>query len=207
MGAFAPVDNTQVIGGFARVLLSIGSYPNPSRIGEIVDLTGSPVSYAAKTTTYGWIDIGTTKSPSRIAMQTANAEWRGEQQGPIRTLYTDTTGTASFELEEMLNTAAVRAAANGVAEAAADPLAGQHRQDWVAPDSVGFTRLCFLRKDPDGRLHATVATKAQWDGSQLQRTFSRAESESLTFNEKLYPDPSNLSASGKPIVFYDLWSD
>jgi len=208
MGAIYPVDNSKVIGGAARVLIASASYKLPTQIGEVIDLTGSPTSYAARTSTYGWVDIGTTKSPSRIAIQTANGEWRGEQQGPIRTVYSDTTGSASFEMEEMRNYDALVMAALGVAFQADDPVAGQHRLNWVAPDSVGFSHLCFLRKDPDGRLELTVAAKVQWDGSQLQRTFGRTDSESLTFNLKLYPDPDEIDAdSGKPVVFYDLQSE
>ena len=203
MAQFHRVNNDNVIGGAARVLVAPSSYALPTDLAHIV----AHASTYAPNGTYGWADIGTTKSASNIAMQAATNEWRGEQQGPIRMLYTDYTGTATFEMEELAGSQGQsnKLLAGAVAGTAA---AGQTRTDWTArntpPDEV---HICFLREDPDGRLHATIAPRAQWDGSALQRQFTRGESESLALPMKLYGDTDNTGADGNPLIFYDLDSD
>lgn len=197
---FDKVNTSNVIGGRARVMIAATTYTTPGQLSELFNLT----TYVANAT-YGWVDIGETKSASRVSVEATTAQWTGEQSGTFRRLITDWRGTANFEMMELTQDHKARVLG---AVIQTDPVAGQHRTNWSARNAVPYVRLAFARLDPDGRLHATVIPRAQWDGSALQRTFTRGESESLQVNEAFYPDENQVDAqSGDFILCYDLDSD
>src|ERR1051326_4716117 len=105
-GTLGTLNNDLVIGGAARVMYAPRSYPQPFDISHFVDTTTYDVN-----PTYGWTDVGHTKTTSNVAIQASTSEWRSEQSGPLRTLYQDYTGTATYEMEEMSQANRVHAGA------------------------------------------------------------------------------------------------
>jgi hypothetical protein len=202
MAQFFRTNSNASIGGGARVLIvnPIGTYKNPTRLSEIVSLT----TYDPVTATYGWKDIGSTKTPSRVQLGYAKTDWNNEQTGLYRGVVGNWTGQTTCEALEM--TSANKKLLYSATIAAANGVTGEVRTNFPARSAgMPFVRLAFLTKDHLGNVHASIFPKAQWDGGAIAETLARTDSRSIPMTWALYADENEIdSETGDPIIRYDI---
>jgi hypothetical protein len=202
MPFYTNMNSNNSIGGPARVLLvpAIGTYPHSARISEIFDLG----TYLPNTTTYGWVDIGETKTPTRIQEAVAKTDWRSEQFGLYRSQPTDWTGQVVAEALEMTqqNKLNLMLASNPGNTGDTSPTA---RSNFSARTSLPYVRLAAAMLDQFNKIHISIFPKCQWDGAAIATSLARGDSESIPMTWTAFPDDSIIDSVTNVAVFrYDF---
>src|SRR5262252_2756714 len=144
MPQFYQGNSNQAIGGPARVLIVPGISPAIS-------------SYLPNTTTYGWVDIGLTKTPTRIQNAATKTDWRSEQFGIFRSSPNDWTGQITCEA---LQVTADEKYSLMQATRPPDASSGEKRRNFVAAIQIYQCRLAIALEDQFGRLHVSEIGRA-----------------------------------------------
>jgi|SRR5215471_5981469 len=204
MPQFYMGNSSHAIGGPARVLLvpginpAVSSYPYSATLSQIFDLS----TYLPNTTTYGWVDIGLTKTPTRIQNAATKTDWRSEQFGIFRSSPNDWTAQVTCEALEV--TAANKYA---IMQATQPPNAasGERRRNFVAANTIYQCRLAVCMIDQFGMIHASVFPKANWDGAAIASTIARGDTETIPMTWTCFPDDQLIDVvTGQAVFRYDF---
>lgn len=200
MPFYTNMNSNNSIGGPARVLIvpNIGTYPHSTRLSEIFDLT----TYLPNTTTYGWVDIGVTKTATRVQIAVAKQDWRNEQSGIYRTQPTDWTGQVVTEALEMTqqNKLNLMLGTNP-----GNTGGGELRTNYSARFTLPYVRLAAMMLDQNLKMHVSVFPKCQWDGAAIANSLARGDSESIPMTWTAFPDDSIIdAATATAVLRYDL---
>src|SRR5262252_5992173 len=189
MPQFYQGNSNQAIGGPARVLIVPGISPAIS-------------SYLPNTTTYGWVDIGLTKTPTRIQNAATKTDWRSEQFGIFRSSPNDWTGQITCEA---LQVTADEKYSLMQATRPPDASSGEKRRNFVAAIQIYQCRLAIALEDQFGRLHVSVFPKCNWDGAAIVQTLARGDTETIPMVWTAYPDDQLIdSVTGFAVFRYDF---
>lgn len=195
--SFIKGNSLNVIGEFARVLIAPFSYPIPTKIGDIITLTGSPPSYDP-VATYGFRDIGLTGAPFQMSHQADTNQWDSQQIVRFRVVPTNYFGSVSTEALEMTQQNKVTLMN---ASAAADPSANEHRTNFAARISFPLYRVAAVHFDEYGLLHASVFPRCQWDGGAIQQTLERGQMYRIPFSFMAWADENVIDTVTQQACF------
>lgn len=197
MAQFYRGNSNNAIGAPARVLIASSTYAAPIQLANIIDLG----TFNANTT-YGWMDLGTTRSPLKTDIQAAVQQWRNEQFGIFRTQPTDWKGAVSAEFLEMsqANKQAIM-----LASIAPDSDTNEHRTNFAAQLNFPTVRVAVLYQDQYNLLHGSVFPKAQWDGAAIAQTIGRGQEIFIPMAWTCYPDDQVIDVvTGEACVRFDF---
>lgn len=197
MAQFYRGNSDNVIGSPARVLLASSTYPVPTKLADIISLTTLDPN-----PTYGFIDLGVTRSPAKTDIAAAVQTWRNEQFGVFRTVPTDWKGGFSAEF---LETTQSNKQAIMLASTPADSAVNEHRTNFAALINFPIVRLAVLYQDQFSLAHASVFPRAQWDGAAISETVGRGQEMFIPMAWVCYPDSNVVDAvTGQACVRYDF---
>lgn len=177
-GAFYRGNSANSIGHPARVMIAPFSYPMPTKIDDIVDITGPTPSYDP-VATYGFRDIGITRNELSMGHQAETVNWDNQQFGRFLIMPTNYFATITTEaLEPTADNKVELLQASQVTDSATN----EARFNYAARTSFPLYRIAVLGEDRHRLLHASVFPRCQWDGSQLVQQLARATQQVVPFN-------------------------
>ncbi len=197
MAQFYRGNSDNAIGAPARIMLASSTYPAPTKIADIVSLTTFDAN-----STYGFVDMGVTRSPLKTDIQAAVQQWRNEQFGIFRTTPTDWKGMVSAEFLEIGqdNKQAIM-----LASAAPDSATNEHRTNFAALTNFPIVRIAILYQDQSALVHATILPKAQWDGAAIAQVVGRGQEIFIPMAWTCYPDEKVIDVvTGQACLRYDF---
>jgi hypothetical protein len=197
MAQFYRGTSGNVIGAPARILIAPSTSPVPTQLSEVVNM-----STYAPNSTYGFTDLGLTRSPVTMDISASSQTWRSEQFGIFRTLPTDWRGSVKAEFLEVTQ---ANKQAIMLASVATDSATREHRTNFAALINFPIVRLALMYIDHLGLVHATVYPNAQWDGAAITETLGRGASLYLPMTWTTYPDDTVIdTVTGLATIRFDF---
>lgn len=191
-------NNLNSIGEPARILIAPHSYPMPTRISEIIGLT-APWAVVG---TYGFRDIGFTRTETTMQHQAGANTWSNQQVGEYRrvpTNFTAQVSTAALEMTQQNKVTLMNASAADEVVVGAE-----HVTHFEALAYFPQYRVAVVHRDDYQNIHATVFPLAQWDGSAVTQTLGRGTQLDIPFTFVCMPDPDVIGVNGYPMFRVDF---
>lgn len=190
MPQFYVVNTGKSIGGPARVLIAPASNPHITRIEDLVNTT----TYAiANFSTYGYVDIGSTKTGLTMGTQSDVNQWENQQFGRYRLVPNHSEGTVAtdaLEYTQANKTLLMNAfAATDVIPAGPNQ---EHQTNFPALTAIKAYHVAALNLDQNGLIHCVYFPNCQWSGSNIQEMLERATQLSIPISFTAYPDATLL---------------
>ena len=180
--------NTEnAIGGPARVLIAASTYPFPTQLSEIVNLSTYNVN-----ATYGWQEMGITGAPTQLTHAVQMTEWMSEQFGRFRTVPQEWNADVQTEFMEITQNNKVLVM---LGVAVADSATREARTNFVERTSIPSYRVAVLFIDHKGLIHASVFPRAQWNGNQIVQQIARGQAQRMPIQLAAYADENVIDAS------------
>lgn len=198
MANFYRGDDEKTLAFPCRVMIAAATQPLPSRLSEIVNLT----TYDANGT-YGFADAGTTTGPVTIRLGASTTEFRNDQFGLFKVVPNEWHGSVEADFLEVDQSNKTRLISTALSKA--DPVANEHRTNFVAATKFTRVRLALLGLDENGLVHAIVVPAAQWNGGDIQRQLGHGQMQSLPMNWSVLTDDDVRDPdTGDAILAFDL---
>lgn len=181
---------SEIIGGPAAMFLAPSTYPMPSRISEIVNLS----SYAANTS-YGFVAVGYTREGVTMTREVSTQQTRTDETGLLKIYPIDYKSTIKAVAKQASQTNKIRlqqmvaGTPNGASELVTYAEAAAFLSTW---------RLGVVHQDENGKFHARVFPSAQWDGASQAETFRRGQNDEIEFSFVGLPSTEATGPNGQP---------
>lgn len=199
MAEFYRGTNTNVISRIARVLYAPTTYPAPTQLSHIINL-----STYAPNTTYGWEDLGLTLEPLTLPHTIDAAGFVTQQRGEIRKTPQETRFLGRTTLGEV-TVANRKKFMEG--DTITQPTAGENRMYVGKPKSLSNFRMAFVNLDEDsGKIDGIIFLKAQITGAAGEQTWGRGVASALPIEVEAFPNDDGIvtADTGASVVRIDL---
>ncbi len=198
MAGFYRGNSDEVIAAPCRVLIAPSTYPHPTQLSHIINLSTYDPNI-----TYGWQDLGVTGAPTRVSIGADAQKLSNQQFGQFRTVPTDFHGQVVSEFLQVSQDK--KALLIPLAVKQADTPGGEKLTDYTSVASFPTVRLALLFKDHNNKAHAIYMPKCQWGGQDIEQQIGRGEMIRIPMTWDAYPDDTLLDpTNGEPVIRRDF---